>query len=280
MRLVRVRRLAILVIITSMQVTSLQTLAAGNPPCAPKFQNLGNEGVAWASDLDRLVAFESEFGKAENVINDHIKTLSLPPKDSFRIANEKHLEILKLRAQYETLADDLLSEDAKRMGSFESRLEQMRERLERTTDIRAITANPAVREFKDLIETPTLLRAETRYDVPQASGVAGSASAKKVSVSFTREVLDYFFVDLERGSRFLRAIQKGYIGSGSGSGIVRITDHHEALVEIKVIGGKEGHQRLIGCRRNDGYIEILKVYEKRNEGGGGSLKHFAELCDP
>lgn len=277
MRFTRVFELVITLIIFSIQFATLRTYAAGEPPCAPKFQTFGKEGADWASDLDRLVAFETEIDNAESVIQGRIQAMGLPTRDAFRITNAKHLEVMEIRSQYEVVSDDLLSEDVKRIGDMNSRISKMRTQLEQVMDV--AQAKPVEISFKDLIETPAQIRVATKYDVPQASGVAGSTSAKKLSVSFTREVLDYFAVDLERGSRFLRAIQKGYIGTGSGSGIVRITDHHEALVEIKVIGGKEGNQRLLGCRRADGYIEILKVYEKRNEGGGGSLKHFAELCE-
>lgn len=279
MRFARVCGLAIILIITTISFTPHLAHATSEPACPLKFQTLGKQGADWASDLDRLVAFESEIDKAESMIHSRIKALGLSTKDSFHLTNEKHLEVMKIRSQYETLSDDLLSEDIKRIGDIENRLTQMRAQLGQTLDVHASTAKPVEYEFKDFIEAPSRIQFGTRYEVPQASGIAGTASAKKLSVSFTREVLNYFSVDLERGSRFLRAIQKGYIGSGSGSGIVRVTDQHEALVEIKVIGGKEGNQRLIGCRRTDGLIEIMRVYEKRNEGGGGSLKHFAELCN-
>ena len=260
--------------------------AATNPPCPTVFQTFGSEGAKWEDKLNHLVAIEPEITIAETTISDRVRKAGFSARESFELANQKHLEISQIHIDYNALSDDLLSEDIARIGNFDARLATLRSRLEQATEVKRAsvtgasdTVTQAKPDFARLIEKPTEIREGTRYEVPQASGVAGSTSAKKLSVSFTREVLDYFGIDLERGSRFLRAIQKGYIGSGSGSGIVRITDHHEDLVEIKVIGGKEGNQRLIGCRRADGYIEVLKVYEKRNEGGGGSLKHFAELCD-
>jgi hypothetical protein len=75
----------------------------------------------------------------------------------------------------------------------------------------------------------------------------------------------------------MRSIVKGYVGPHGGDGILRITDRHEALVEIKFVS--KGNSKLIGCRRAGGLIEILRFYEKHNEGAGGSLKRFAKLCD-
>lgn len=273
-----------LVITFALTLTAISATHAADPPsCVPDFKTLSPAPVDPSQALDRLVTLETDISNAETTVRNRISSLKLSSKEAFRLTNEKHLEITEIQANYEALTDDLLSETPARFADFESRFQSIKSRLEHALSFnelkRTLTAPTNGPRFQELIESPQLLEVAAHYDVPQAAAVAGSASAKKLSVSFTREVLDYFKADLERGSRFLRAIQKGYIGTGSGSGIVRITDHHEALVEIKVIGGKEGHQRLIGCRRADGYIEILKVYEKRNEGSGGSLKHFAELCD-
>ena len=270
--------------ITLMFISVVAAHAADPPSCIPEFKNLSPAPVDPSQALDRLVTLETDIATAETTVRNRISSLRLSSKEAFHLTNEKHLEITEIQANYEALTDDLLSETPSRFADFESRFQSIKSRLEHALSFnelkRTATAPQAsTQKFQDLIESPHLLEVATHYEVPQAAAVAGAASAKKLSVSFTREILDYFKADLERGSRFLRAIQKGYTGTASGSGIVRITDHHEALVEIKVIGGKEGHQRLIGCRRSDGYIEILKVYEKRNQGSGGSLKHFAELCD-
>lgn len=278
MHFIRVLRLAVLVILILTTVKPLRVFAVSDSSCATKFQGVAKEPKQIASDLDRLIAFETDLQTAYAAIGSQLKTLNLSSKDAFRTANEKHLEILAIRTHYETLADDLLSENIGRIGDFERRFQEIQEQLLKAKEVKAAQPNIAPDRFSDLIDAPSRLKAEIQYEVPQAASVAGASSTKKLSVSFSREILDYFNADIERGSRFLRAIQKGYIGTAAGSGIVRITDHHEALVEIKVIGGKEGHQRLIGCRKNEGFIQILKVYEKRNEGAGGSLKHFAALC--
>lgn len=263
-------------------ILSTSPAVAAKIECVPGFKGLSPKPLDANEALDRLAGLESDLSSAETAMPSRIGALKLPSKDAFQLTNEKHLELSTLKSDYETLADDLLSDDLTRIGNFESRIQNLRARLHAVSDLSVSSAPTPVkpRPFQELIDSPNLLKASVRYEVPQAAASAGAANVKKLSVSFTREVLDYFGVDAERGPRFLRAIQKGYVGSGAGSGIVRITDQHEALVEIKVIGGKEGHQRLIGCRRSDGYIEILKVYEKRNEGAGGSLKHFAELCEP
>jgi hypothetical protein len=238
--------------------------------------------------LEILVGFEKRLDEAAASIDHSVHHSGIPIADQSKASAERHAQIAAIRVKYEQLSDAVLEADAvpgadaALVANFESQIEELESQLmgvSRTVVFAKPSADIAPLAFSDVIEKPSLLKANTHYEVPVANTITGVASAHKLSVNFAPEVLDYFTADSQRGSRFLRAIQKGYVPSGSGSGIVRITDQHEKLVEVKVIGGNEGHQRLIGCRQGDGTIAILKVYEKRNEGGGGSLKRFASLCD-
>ncbi|CAN5686243.1 hypothetical protein BH10BDE1_BH10BDE1_00750 [soil metagenome] len=234
--------------------------------------------------LEQLVAFESLLESAEKSIDASLHDLHLSAVDRSKLASSRHSLLADIRVQFEGVSDGVLSESPERLQRFNHDFSTLRQRLIEAIDFKkttgaAVATTETAHPFHSLIETPSLLKTGVTYEVPQAAGHGGEASIHKVSTTFSQDVLDYFKADATRGSRFLRAIQKGYVPSGSGSGIVRITDQHEKLVEIKVIGGNEGHQRLIGCRQADGLIHILKVYEKRNEGGGGSLKRYASLCD-
>ncbi len=235
-------------------------------PCPVSYDAIGlAQTDANLPAIDRLVSLETQLEGVEKS----------------RFASERKIEIAAIRSEYERLADAVLSEKPEALIGFDEAYGSLRNRLSEVSNptSRGTAAATSSLSYAQLIEQPELLKTGAVYEVPQASGQGGQASLHKVSVKFSQDVLDYFRDDVQRGHRFLRAIQKGYVPGKSGSGIVRITDQHENLVEVKVIGGNEGHQRLIGCRQADGMISILKVYEKHNEGGGGALKKFASLCD-
>lgn len=116
-----------------------------------------------------------------------------------------------------------------------------------------------------------LTQHEIASDVPYATEDTVGLS----TVRFTREFVGEFIeLEPEFGRRFLRAIQRGFKPAASGSGLVRITDVHKALVEVKVIGTKE---RLLGCLRS-GELELRRVITKRNENKGGALARYRDLC--
>ncbi len=235
-------------------------------PCPTSFEAIPVAPEDTRPAIDRLVDLESQ----------------LEGLEKSRFATERKVAIAAIRSEYDRWADAVLSEKPEELVGFDDAFVALRTRLSEVSNLSSrstAAATTSSLSYGQLIEQPELLKIGTVYAVPQASGQGGQASLHKVSVKFSQDVLDYFREDVQRGHRFLRAIQKGYVPGKSGSGIVRITDQHENLVEVKVIGGNEGHQRLIGCRHADGVISILKVYEKHNEGGGGALKKFASLCE-
>ncbi len=237
------------------------------PPCPVSYDAIGiAQTDANLPAIDRLVSLETQLEGVERS----------------RFASERKIEIAAIRSEYDRWADAVLSEKPEALSGFDEAYGSLRNRLSEVsnpTSRSTATSTTSTLSYAQLIEQPELLKIGAVYEVPQASGQGGQATLHKVSVKFSKDIIDYFREDVQRGHRFLRAIQKGYVPGKSGSGIVRITDQHENLVEVKVIGGNEGHQRLIGCREPDGIISILKVYEKHNEGGSGALKKFASLCD-
>lgn len=229
--------------------------------------------------IDYLVQFDSTFRAAKDSLRSEITSAALPPGEREALLQDFESKLAAVDSQYENLTNRTLEwsvEEARR--EFPS----MAEGLRRAADNSLLAARTALRReqgasFNELADNPDLISPRLSYEVPQPSSSTGVQSANKLSVKFNAAVIEELRKDPHSASRFLRSMVKGYVGAHGGDGILRITDQHEALVEIKFVS--KGNSRLIGCRRAGGLIEILRYYEKHNEGTGGSLKRFAKLCD-
>lgn len=131
--------------------------------------------------------------------------------------------------------------------------------------------------FDELVLEPRLITGQREYLVPSRTTITGAESPIQVKVRFSDKVVEQLeSLSIERVRHFIKAIEKGYVASRSGSGILKVPDINPNLVEIKVVPGEL--YRLMGCRRPNGLIEILAVYVKQNDGASGSLSRFASLC--
>ncbi len=120
----------------------------------------------------------------------------------------------------------------------------------------------------DAIGNVSLLEAETEYQT-------GDLHLKTVSFE-DRALKEMQKLDDLTVERLLRSIKKGFVPPVSGPGVVRLTDIHRALVEVKIV--KKGVTRLIGCFES-GHLYVKRVYHKRNEGRGSALGNYRDLCD-
>ena len=229
--------------------------------------------------IEFLVQFDSHLATlSESVTSDFAKanlTTQLREQLKTNFVNQT----TKLKADYDQLTNNALEwsvEEARR--EFPNRAEALRRSAESIfTQTRTALRREQGASFNELADNPDLISPRLSYEVPQPSSSTGVQSANKLSVKFNAAVIDELRKDPHSASRFMRSMIKGYVGAHGGDGILRITDQHEALVEVKFVS--KGNSRLIGCRRAGGLIEILRFYEKHNEGTGGSLKRFAKLCD-
>lgn len=119
-----------------------------------------------------------------------------------------------------------------------------------------------------IIENPSRLEAESDYQT-------GDPHLKTVSFE-DRAVKEMARLDDLTVERLLRSIKKGFVPPVSGPGVVRLTDLHKNLVEVKIV--KKGVTRLIGCFEA-GHLYVKRVYHKRNEGRGGALGTYRDLCN-
>lgn len=238
--------------------------------CWESFAQVKETSLALDFTIDKLLGVESELSIAEATTN---KLLRDGQRNSSLAAErlQRQAELVKLRERYETLSNEVLD------GPFNKVYLENAEALER--DLRQVTSGAnqpshlASSDYSAMIDHPSSVRAEVRYDVPQPADLTGHSAVQSLSVTFSTDVLKYFDKDPTRASHFLRALQKGYIAPYGGSGIRRLTEHGN-LVEVKI----KGDVRLLGCRGKNGHIEILKAYVKHNH-GEADMKRFAHLCD-
>ncbi|MDZ4085010.1 MAG: hypothetical protein U1E10_18860 [Bdellovibrionales bacterium] len=229
--------------------------------------------------IDYLVQFDSTFRAAKDGLRSEITSATLPQGERLALLQDFQSKVAAIDSQYESLTNRTLEwsvEEARR--EFPSMAEGLRRAAENSlSEGRTALRREQGASFNELADNPDLISPRLSYEVPQPSSSTGVQSANKLSVKFNAAVIEELRKDPHSASRFLRSMVKGYVGAHGGDGILRITDQHEALVEIKFVS--KGNSRLIGCRRAGGLIEILRYYEKHNEGTGGSLKRFAKLCD-
>ncbi len=114
----------------------------------------------------------------------------------------------------------------------------------------------------EVIENPESLEAGRIYST-------GDPHLRTVSVDH-RAQKEISALDNLTIERLFRSVKKGIVPPVSGPGVVRLTDVHRNLVEVKIV--RKGVTRLIGCL-NGGHLTVMKVYHKRNEGKGGAWAH-------
>ncbi len=252
-------------------------------PCSIEFEGFGifQPGpVTIDRAVDYLVQFDESLSAATSTLRSDISSSSaLTGSQRQALLNEFESRYAAVKDQYEELTNKALEwsvSEAQR--EFPSRVEALRRSAESTVvQTRTALRREQGASFNELTDNPELISSKLVYEVPQPSSTSGNQSVNKLSVKFNDAVISELRKDPHSASRFLRSMVKGYVGAHAGDGILRITDQHEALVEIKFVS--KGNSRLIGCRRAGGLIELLRFYEKHNEGGSGSLKRFAKLCD-
>ncbi len=132
--------------------------------------------------------------------------------------------------------------------------------------------------FSELMGAPQTVKADFIYQLEPSIDSQGNQRKEQRSVQFSQEIVDFFSERPGSPQFFFRAIQQGYVGPFSGAGIMRISDVHPDLIEVKWPNGPEGNYRLMGCRHKAGHLIIKKVYFKRNSGHSGSLAIFRNLC--
>lgn len=120
----------------------------------------------------------------------------------------------------------------------------------------------------EVLSDPSRLESELDYETgdPHLRTVSFESQALKEMLR-----LDSLTVE-----RLLRSLKKGFVPPQSGPGVVRLTDLHKNLVEVKIV--KKSVTRLIGCFQS-GHLIVKRVYHKRNEGHGRGLGVYRDLCD-
>jgi hypothetical protein len=235
---------------------------------------LGIEGA-----VDYLAEFEGHLKTVIDSLQTNLTDAGLSGSNRSQIQASLDAESLSIQRRLSTLADQTLESSGSFLPhEFETAVESIRRSalgLQRQTTIAIRRERGAT--FSEISENPELISSRITYQVPIPDSISGASAAGKLSVRFADEVVSELVKAPHESHRFMRSLMKGYIGPHAGDGILRITDQHEDLVEIKFVS--KGAHRLIGCRRSGGLIEILKYYEKKNEGSGGSLKRFAKLCE-
>lgn len=248
------------------------TLSQASPSFAQLYCQSLFEKDSATETMEKLILIEDEL----KTLDTQVLTYSESKAADSKAKEELLSQMSSHHILFESLAEHLFERE---VGDYQNPMNELRRDLQRTRQyLRFLTQRFEIHNIMELIEEPQMILSNYEYLVPQAYSISGKPSSQKMSVRFSEETAEFIKSDVAGGARFLRSILKGYVPAGSGSGIVRITDQHENLIEIKTIGGREGNTRLIGCRGAAGSITILKVYEKKNEGGGGSLKKFSLLC--
>lgn len=255
--------------------------------CALEFANLEIElprfsisgQVPSEKAIDFLADLETRVQNLASELKVHVANSGLSGSPRSSIQSQLDSETQQLQARVGALIDKTLEDGSQTVGhEFEMATENLRRTamsLRRNTLIAIRREQGAA--FSEIAENPELISSRHTYNVPVPDSISGASAAGRLTVRFSSEVIDELVKAPHESHRFMRSLIKGYVGSHAGDGILRITDQHEDLVEIKFVS--KGAHRLIGCRRPGGLIEILKYYEKRNEGAGGSLKRYAKLCD-
>lgn len=276
----------VLSLIAASTVLLAQTVASANS-CALEFAALDSAFPRLAPQaklsveqaIDYLAEFEGHFKSVTDDLQNQLSRATLAGATRSQLQSKFEAERLALQGRLTALTDQTLeASDSFIRQDFESSVETLRRAsagFHRHTLI-AIRREQGA-SFSDISENPELISPRLTYQVPVPDSIFGASAAGKLSVRFSEEVVSELIKAPHESHRFMRSLLKGYIGPHAGDGILRITDQHEDLVEIKFVS--KGAHRLIGCRRPGGLIEVLKYYEKRNEGAGGSLKRFAKLCE-
>lgn len=163
-------------------------------------------------------------------------------------------------------ADDLTGR-ALNGGSLADLKHDFSHLIEFLSGLKAADAIDEPDSVRALMSAPDLIKAGTAY--------AGEGEIHQVIFD---EVLVRGLEDVDQGDliRFLRAIEKGFVPSLSGSGVLRVTDVHKRFVEVKIIG-HGGDYRLVGCFEH-GVLTLKKVYHRKSRGSGGALQVFHHLC--
>jgi hypothetical protein len=98
------------------------------------------------------------------------------------------------------------------------------------------------------------------------------------SVVFSRDVIEYFQKNLERGSFFLTALSKGYVAHHNSSGLRRIPAIHPDFRDIKLLkhGGKV---RIVG-RLVERTIHFFFIYDHDQAYDDGEMRRVIQRFKP
>lgn len=259
------------------------SFAAPKPDCPEEFASfkLGSP-VGYSRDLkieqavDYMVQLESQIESSAKLVRGSFTDSRLPVGLRNQMSGDFERELSDIKKSYESLVDKSLEWSvAEAQVEFAPRAEALRRSAESLFKrSRIAIRRESGATFAEMMDNPELISSRLIYEVPQADSSTGAHAANKLSVRFHQSVIDELRKDHQSSARFFRAMIKGYVGTHSGDGILRITDAGE-LVEVKHMAK---NHRLIGCRRPGGLIELVRYHEKHNDGGSGSLKQYAKLC--
>lgn len=176
-------------------------------------------------------------------------------------------EIQTLKAELQVYIDALL-ETTKDLPELEQELATLEARYQIFSNGEKISA-PDTLSISELIEHPERLEADVFVKArPEThiNEILFSASA----------YADFRMRPPIIQGRFLRAINAGIVGPSKQAGVVRWPVVHKNFVEVKLLGGEGGADRLLGCLKN-GRLNLLRLITKQND--NNNLFRFKKLCD-
>jgi hypothetical protein len=131
-----------------------------------------------------------------------------------------------------------------------------------------------VRDLLQLLHNPDLASEDSVYNL-----ITQRQEAFRVVIA--RPVVRELFHDQSLRQTlipaFIRALRHGFVGPGEKSGIKRLTNLAQNMIEVK-IPGSMSQARLIGCLEEGPTITVLRLIYKGGQSSGG-FERYKHLCD-
>ena len=212
---------------------------------------------------------ESTFAKEDEFLNLAIKTEKLFDKIRNTEPISRDAKIIRLQSSIDRKVATLFEQGTHFQSSALSRLKKDIEALENTVDQRLSSLNNTTPTLNDLITQPEIIRANVAYRIDWIQ------HPQPVYVVFGQKIVDTFFHtkkdtknSLIIAKKNLKALQKGYTGSRSKSGIQLLTltakghtsnrpyYYRNKMFEVRTIGKLSGHIRWGGFIDGD-FLHVI-----------------------